>query len=140
MIFSKQSKDRKLTKKLVKLAVGTSPAQLKRGISERQLIAQESKIGRQLFGPIPKGGHREFFCLDKNTWIWFESWIDPRTGRRFECTTRYEVHPNCVLKIQDGQPYKEVTGQELYNLAYAVDQYFQKVVADVYHQPVAQAA
>ena len=136
----KRRKDRRFTQKLLKLAVGTTPAQMKRGVSERQLISEESKIGRQLFGPIPKGTHREFFCLDENTWIWYESWIEPNSGRRLDCTTRYEIHPTCVLKIQDSQPYKEVTGQELYNLTYAVDQYMRRVAHEVYHHPVALTA
>jgi hypothetical protein len=134
------SKDRRFTRKLLKLAMGTSPSQMKRGVSERELISQESKIGRQLFGPIPKGHTREFFCLDKTTWIWHESWVDPRNGRRAECTTRYEIHPHCVLKIQDGQPYKEVTGQELYNLTLACRQYYLRTSSEVYGHAVPQGA
>ena len=136
----RRNKNRHFTNKLLKLAVGTTPAQLKRGVSDRQLIAAESKIGSQLFGPLQKGGKREFFCLDEHTWIWYESWTDPTTGRKQECTTRYEVHPHCVLKIQDGQPYKEVTGMELYNLAVATRQYLLRVSNEVYSQPLAHAA
>ena len=136
----KNSKDRKFRQKLLKLAVGSSsPSQLKRGMTERKLIAEESKIGRQLFGPIPKGHSREFFCLDERTWIWHEMWTDGRSGRSMECTTRYEVHPSCILKIQDGQPYREVRGQELYNLALATREYALRVADEVYHQPIPQA-
>ena len=45
-------------------------------LSERELITLESEIGSQLFGPIPEGHRREFFCLDEKTWIWHEEWLD----------------------------------------------------------------
>lgn len=138
MIFKRQ-KDNRLTKKLLKLAVGSTPAQIKKGFSERELISRESKIGRELFGQIPKGHSREFFCLDERTLIWYESWLDAYTGRRQEVTTRYEVHPHCILKVQDGQPYKEVTGQELQNLMVAVRQYVLRVSNDVYNHPLTEA-
>ena len=137
MIF-KRHKENRFSKKLLKLAVGSSPAQLKKGLSERDLLAEESKIGRQLFGPVPKGHSREFFFLDRNTIIWYEGWVDQRTGRRQEVTTRYEIHPHCVLKIQDGQPYHEVTGQELYNLMVAVRHYTLRVADEVYHRPLTE--
>jgi len=137
MIFKKHRNDNNFTKKLLKMAVGSSPSQLKRGISERQLIAEESKIGRQLFGPVPKGHNREFFCLDERTLIWYESWTDQQ-GRKQEVTTRYEVHPHCILKVQDGQPYREVTGQELQNLMVAVRHYVLRVSDEVYHYPLSE--
>lgn len=34
-------------------------------VSERELIQRESTIGRELFGPVPEGHRREFFCLDE---------------------------------------------------------------------------
>jgi hypothetical protein len=131
----------KFDKKLLRFAVGTVPtSSIKSGMSQRQLIAKESAIGRQLFGSIPKGHHREFFCLDKNTWIWYESWVDKRTGRHEEVTTRYEVHPEYVMKVQDGQPYQELTGQELHNFTLAVHQYYARVAQEVYGIPITSAA
>ncbi|HEV2412797.1 MAG TPA: hypothetical protein VGS28_03255 [Candidatus Saccharimonadales bacterium] len=136
----KQRKDNQLSNKLLSMAVGTvSGSNLKRALTQRDLIAKESEIGRHLFGPIPKGHTREFFCLDEYTWIWYESWTDTRTGKRQECTTRYEIHPNVILKIQDGQPYQEVTDQELHNLAHAIRQYTLRVARDVYKRPFAEA-
>ncbi len=38
-----------------------------RAMKERQLIRRESKIGSQLFGQVPSGRSREFFCLDERT-------------------------------------------------------------------------
>ena len=43
-------------------------------LTERDLIRLESEIGAQLFGPLPKGRRREFFCLDASTWIWHEEY------------------------------------------------------------------
>jgi len=129
-----------LHRKLLKMAIGTVPtARFRSGVTERELISKESKIGRTMFGPIPRGHQREFFCLDEHTWIWYESWTDKATSRRMERTTRYEIHPNCVLKIQDGEPYKEVTGEELYNLVLATRQYFATVADKVYGRPLAEA-
>jgi hypothetical protein len=38
-----------------------------RNFTERELIQLESEIGAKLFGPVPQGFRREFFCLDENT-------------------------------------------------------------------------
>ncbi len=121
----------------VKLITGSEPQATKtkqrRKVTRRDLIRMESKIGAQLFGPIPAGHRREFFCLDDNTWVWYEEWVD-KQGRRRELTTRYEVHPNGVLKVQDGQPYSVVEGDELRNLAIATDLYYQRVAREIYQQ------
>ena len=69
-------------KKALGLIIGDSvPATLKvpknrplKRMTERELIQLESEIGAQLFGEIPKGHRREFFCLDEKTWIWYEEW------------------------------------------------------------------
>ncbi len=97
----------------------------------RNLIRHEAKIGGQLFGPIPKGGRREFFCLDKRTWVWHEEWIDP-SGQHRTKTTRYDVRPDGILKAQDGQPYRMVTKDELRNLYHATQLYGQRVKSELY--------
>jgi hypothetical protein len=131
----------KLDKKLLRFAVGAVPtSSIKAGLNQRQLLARESAIGRQLFGAIPKGHHREFFCLDKHTWIWYESWVDKTSGRRQEVTTRYEIQPHAIMKVQDGQPYQEVAGEELHNLILAMRQYYTRVGQEIYSVPVTQAA
>lgn len=99
---------------------------------ERDLLRMESAIGRELFGPVPRGHQREFFCLDERTWIWYEHWTDTQTGAPQEQTTRYEVHSNGVIKIQEGQPYKILEGAELKNLERAVRIYHQRVMLEVY--------
>jgi hypothetical protein len=102
-------------------------------LTRRDLIRMESKIGSQLFGPIPKGHRREFFCLDEHTWVWYEEWTDAN-GKRQSITTRYEVHPNNILKVQDNQPYQIVEGAELFNLAMATRLYREQVIRGIYHR------
>lgn len=102
-------------------------------MSERQLIQAESEIGRTLFGPIAKGASREFFCLDENTWIWHEEWIDP-SGKKQARTTRYEIRGTEVIKAQDGEKRVFVTGTELQNLMQATRLYYDRVTRGIYHR------
>lgn len=104
-----------------------------RGLTERELIQLESEIGSQLFGPIPTGHRREFFNLDKDTWIWHEEHADA-DGVIHATTTRYEVQGNRILKAQDGTKYSYLEGQELQNLAIAVQMYYEKVMRDIYRR------
>lgn len=117
----------------IKLLTGTEPAPKlrRRGkVNRRQLIRMESKIGAQLFGTVPTGHRREFFCLDRHTWIWYEEWAE--NGKRRELTTRYEVSANGVLKVQDGQPYQVVEGEELRNLELAMRLYRDRTFREIY--------
>lgn len=100
-------------------------------MSERQLIQRESEIGRQLFGPVPKGHQREFFCLDESTCIWYESYKD-KDGKQVSSTTRYEIQGDKVLKAQDGPRYSYLEGAELDNLLQAVRLYYERVMRNVY--------
>ena len=98
----------------------------------RNLIRHEAKIGGELFGPIPKGHRREFFCLDEHTWVWHEEWIDSK-GKHQSKTTRYDVRPNDILKAQDGQHYQSISDEEALNLADAVHLYAQRVDKELYN-------
>lgn len=100
-------------------------------LTERQLIELESEIGGQLFGPIPADHRRDFFCLDKRTWVWHEEWKD-ENGKAQSSTTRYEVQPNGILKIQSGRVYKYIEGEELDNLAMAVRLYYEQAMREIY--------
>lgn len=122
--------------KLITLVTGDtiSAAPGKRSkITLRDLIKKESEIGGQLFGPVPKGHQRDFFCLDKSTWVWHEQWVDSATRKKITSTIRYEVHDNGVLKIQEGSPYTFVEGEELNNLVWAMHLYYQEVARNIYH-------
>lgn len=99
--------------------------------TERQLLNLESGIGMQLFGPIPEGHRREFFCLDKSTWIWHEEWTDEHKTRQ-TATIRYEIQKNGVLKVQDGARYNYLEGEELQHLMTAIEMYYQRVTREVY--------
>lgn len=101
---------------------------------ERRLINSESKIGSRLFGLIPKGHKRQFFCLDEHTWIWYEEWTD--NGRRRAVTTRYEIRPNGILKVQDGQPTQILSDNEADNLYKAACKYYE-LVNESYQQVLA---
>lgn len=100
-------------------------------LTERELLSLESQIGASLFGPIPKGHRREFFCLDKDTWIWHEEWKDEK-GVPKATTTRYELHDNGILKVQEGAKYKYIEGEELQNLRVAIRMYYEQVARKVY--------
>ncbi len=97
----------------------------------RAFKRREAKIGGELFGPIPSGVRREFFCLDRHTWVWHEEWTD-QAGQRQSRTVRYNVRPNGILKAQDNQAYQPVSAQETENLYQATQQYKQRVLQEVY--------
>lgn len=102
----------------------------------REMLGLESEIGGQLFGPIPKGHRRDFFCLDRHTWVWHEEWLEG--GKRKIVTTRYEIRPIGVLKVQDGQSYQRLTEPEARNLYWAISLYGQQVDAE--YERLLQAA
>ncbi|HKU18723.1 MAG TPA: hypothetical protein VJP80_05615 [Candidatus Saccharimonadales bacterium] len=97
----------------------------------RNLIRREAEIGGKLFGPIAKGGRREFFCLDQHTWVWHEEWIDEQ-GKHHAVTTRYDVRPQGVFKAQDGQPYQKLMRQEALHFRKAVMLYCERVKTELY--------
>lgn len=98
----------------------------------RNLIRTEAAIGGRLFGEVPEGRRREFFCLDKHTWIWHEEWTDI-LGRRQVRTTRYDIRPDRILKAQDGANYQAVGPEETRNLVEAAKNYRTAVFRDLYH-------
>ena len=93
---------------------------------QRALIHHEAKIGSQLFGPIPAGHRREFFCLDEHTWVWHEEWTD-ETGKRRVVTTRYDIRPDKVLKSQGLMSYQALSPDEERNFYQAVRVYGERV-------------
>jgi len=123
--------------KISKLVTGNEPqpkvaVNRFRKFNQRDLIRAESKVGATVFGPIPANHRREFFVLDGSTLMWYESYVDEASGQRREMTTRYESHPHGVLKVQDGQPYSVVEGEELRNLAIASRMARERVMRDIY--------
>lgn len=102
-------------------------------LSKRELIELEAEIGGKLFGPIPEGHRREFFCLDEQTWVWHEEWLDDK-NHRVITSTRYELHDTGILKAQDGKVYKFLEGEELRTLTLAIRLYYEAVARGIYHR------
>lgn len=102
--------------------------------TERELLQLESEIGSKLFGDVPRGHRREFFCLDDTTWIWYEEFMNPETKKMERMTIRYEVHENGVLKVQEGARYSFIEGEELANLVAATKMYYEQVARNVYQR------
>ncbi len=96
----------------------------------RDLMRRESAIGRQLFGPIPKGVSREFFRLDKNIWVWDEQWTD--SGVRKSKNTKYMIKPTEILKSVNGSGYERLSLAEAKNFERAVHSYVKRVKREVY--------
>lgn len=109
--------------------ISKSKAADKRAERYRDLIRREAKIGGELFGPIPKGHRREFFCLDEHTWIWYEEWTN-NAGQRQSKTTRYDIRPNGIVKIQEGFPSQYIKSEEARNLYQAAELYKQRIDAE----------
>lgn len=102
-----------------------------KSLTERDLIKLESEIGSQLFGPVPRGRRREFFCLDSRTWIWHEEWFDYYRRHHVE-TTRYEIQDQGILKVSEGAHYSYLEGDELRNLTMAIQMYYERVARQIY--------
>lgn len=98
----------------------------------RYLMRKESKIGATLFGTVPKGHTREFFCFDEHTWIWYEEWFDQATKSEKSMTVRYEFQPRGVLKIVDNVATGYVQGEELKYLLESMRTYYKRVSREVY--------
>lgn len=100
----------------------------------RDLIRKEAVIGGTLFGPIPEGHRREFFCLDEHTWVWHEQWIDKGGVKRMR-NTHYSVRPSGVVKIHSGSnTYQSLSPSEAKNFHETVRQYYKKVTHNLYAQ------
>lgn len=102
-------------------------------LTERELLSLESEIGGQLFGSVPAGHRREFFCFDDHTWIWYEEWLDDAKKKQ-SSTVRYEISPTGILKVQEGARYNYLEGEELRNFGVAVRLYYEQVARKVYHR------
>ena len=126
--------------KVVKLLVGDDTAvdwlklpkkRVLKQLTERELLSLESEVGAKLFGPIPAGHRREFFCLDERTWIWHEEWLDDHR-KLATSTVRYEINEHGVLKVQEGARYTYLEGEELQNFGIAIRMYYEQVARQVY--------
>lgn len=94
--------------------------------SRAQLINAESRLGSQIFGPIPEGHRREFFHDKQNIWIWHEAWTDENSHAR-QLTVRYEVRKTGVYKKISAGAYFKLQGAELENFRKAANTYLRVV-------------
>jgi len=97
----------------------------------RRLIRHEARLGGELFGPVVKGGTREFFCLDEHTWVWHEE-RPSNDGTLIRRTTRYDIRPQGIFKAQDGLTYKPVTISEAQRLYDAAQIYSHRISREIY--------
>ena len=116
--------------KIIKTIIGGNQEE-RRAELYRDLIRHEARIGGTLFGPVPKGGRREFFCLDERTWIWHEEWVD-ENGQHKSKTTRYDVRPNGILKAQDDNQYQYISDDEARHLRDAARLYQKRIKTELY--------
>lgn len=101
---------------------------------ERDLIRRESEIGRNLFGEIPAGTNREFFCLDERTWVWHE-----KTATETK-VTRYVINTTEIIKSVNGGHYVRLSIPEAENLVRAIGLYKERVEQQLYGSVVSQPA
>lgn len=97
-----------------------------------QLINAESRLGSQIFGPIPEGHRREFFHDKQNIWIWHEAWTDENAHPR-QFTIRYEVRKTGVYKKVAAGAYFKLQGSELDNFRKAANTYLRVVKKWLYN-------
>ena len=112
--------------------------QQRRAELHKALLHYEARLGGELFGPLPEGRRREFFCLDEHTWVWHEEWQDT-SGKRQAMTTRYDIRPNGVLKSQGGHSYQKLSAAEADNFYTVVRLYGQKIIPEYDRMLVAAA-
>lgn len=104
------------------------------GRTRAELINAESRLGSQLFGPIPAGHRREFFHDRDNVWIWHEDWTDLNADQH-QLTVRYEVRPSGVYKKIAAGHYLRLEGDELENFRRAAHLYLALIKTHLYNSP-----
>ncbi len=102
---------------------------------EAEYLAEEAAIGGTLFGTLPEGVARLFYCKDPSTWVWQEAWTD-NAGRPQTLTTSYHLSENAIFKNQANLPAQLLNEAEIQNFAKAVEWYHRLVMRNVYHQLV----
>jgi hypothetical protein len=113
-----------MASKLLRTIIRGSDEQ-RRANARRAILHHLAKVGGGVFGPIPDNVRREFFCLDKHTWVWHEEW-DDANGKHRAVTTRYDVRPSGIVKSQGTNQYQRLTPEEERNFRNASAVYYQR--------------
>ena len=100
--------------------------------TQQMLLQKESEIGARVFGLVKPEQQRSFFCLDRHTWMWYESWLDAATRQPVAQTMRYEVSSAGVAKSSQVVRYQVLEGRELENFYNAVKVYSLLVQQQLY--------
>ncbi len=116
-----------MVKKILRL-INSQTEEERQALIYRNMLRDAAKMGGQVFGAIPTGTRREFFCLDEHTWVWHEEWVDEKGVHQVK-TTRYDVRPHGIFKAQDGQPYSPLSPEEAKRLSGAAQEYQRRVHA-----------
>lgn len=95
----------------------------------QKMLRHNAQIGGQFFGEVPNGHDRQFFCLDQHSWVWHETWIDTN-NKKHSLTTRYDVRPNGIFKVQNGGSYQSLSANETRNLYQAAQLYLKRIIGD----------
>ncbi len=111
-------------------AVSKRATEQRRINAHRMLLRHLAKMGGKVFGPVPEGVRREFFCLDEYTWVWHEEWTDEQ-GQRQALTTRYDIRPTGILKSQGVNSYQHLSTEEEQNFRAAVELYSKAALDEI---------
>jgi hypothetical protein len=111
-----------MLRKIMSIIMPPAGTQTREAQTRRNFLHDCARMGGTLFGPVPKGSRREFFCLDEHTWVWHEEWTDARKLHHAR-TTRYDIRPHGIFKAQDGMPYQPLSPEEAHRLYSAMRQY-----------------
>lgn len=103
----------------------------------RVLQEREASIGSNVFAYDKKNGiQHQFHYIGRSAegvpeWAWHMYWRD-NSGKEQVLTTRYEIQPDKIVKIQDGHIHRTVDLQEARTLYDAICRYWKFVKADLY--------
>ena len=99
---------------------------------QKKILDCEAELGGLLFAGLKDGGKREFFCLDENTWIWYQEYS--KNGLNRGQITRYDVGQNRIVKSTDGGGHRLVSHKEAEKLLKAAKIYRKEVEARIYRR------
>lgn len=97
----------------------------------QDILRKEIAAAKGIFGPKKEDSVRDFFCVDRHTWLWYEEWRGS-DGQRKRMTTRFDVRDGRVMKSQNGGEYRDVTDRELKNFKDSVVAYYAAVKKSLY--------